>query len=163
MKRRTARPMTVILLLTAAFLSSGLAAAQGFGGRGGGFLVPPQRVLEHLGITDPGQLEQINQLREDAKASLGALQEEQKGYRQQLRSLLELEAPDPTDVGNAVLSARNAGEDIRTSRQSFREQFQLILTPEQLTALEEFNSNRRSRRGFRRGFRGGWGGSHENF
>ncbi|MCH8321039.1 MAG: hypothetical protein IH790_08800 [Acidobacteria bacterium] len=163
MKRRTARPMTVILLLTAAFLSSGLAAAQDFGGRAGGFLVPPQRVLEHLGITDPGQLEQINQLREDAKTSLGALQEEQKGYRQQLRSLLELEAPDPTDVGNAVLSARNTGEDIRTSRQSFREQFQLILTPEQLTALEEFNSNRRSRRGFRRGFRGGWGGSHENF
>ncbi len=156
-------PLNVILLLTAAFLISGLATAQDHGGRRGGSLVPSQRLLERMGITDPVQLEQINQLREDAKTSLGALQEEQKGYRQQLRSLLELEAPDPTDVGNAVLSARNAGEDIRTFRQSFREQFQLILTPEQLTALEEFNSNRRSRRGFRRGFRGGWGGSHENF
>lgn len=159
MKRRTARPMNVILLLAAAFLSSGLAAAQDFGGRAGGFLVPPKRVLEHLGITDPGQLEQINQLREEAKTTLGFLQEEQREYRKQLRTLLELQAPDPTDVGNAVLSGHSVGEDIRTTRQSFRQQFQLILTPEQLTALEEFKSNRHSRRGFRRGFRRSRNGS----
>ena len=159
MKRRTARPMNVILLLAAAFLSSGLAAAQDFGGRAGGFLVPPKRVLEHLGITDPGQLEQINQLKEDAKTALGFLQEEQREYRQQLRTLLELQAPDPTDVGNAVISSRIVGKEIRTTRQGVREQFQLLLTPEQLTALEEFNSNRHRRRGFRRGFRGGWDGS----
>ncbi len=159
MKRRTARPMNVILLLAAAFLSSGLAAAQDFGGRAGGFLVPPKRVLEHLGITDPGQLEQINQLREEAKTTLGFLQEEQREYRKQRRTLVELQAPDPTDVGHAVLSGHSVGEDIRTTRQSFRQQFQLILTPEQLTALEEFNSNRHSRRGFRRGFRRSRNGS----
>ena len=158
MKRRTARPMSMILLLATAFLSSGLVAAQDFAGRAGGFLVPPQRVLENLGISE-GQLEQINQLKEEAKTALGLLQEEQKEYRQQLRFLLESEAPNPTDVGNAVLSGRSVGEDIRTTRKSFRQQFQLILTPEQLTALKEFNSNRHRRRGFRRGFRGGLDGS----
>ena len=163
MKRRTARPMTVILLLTAAFLSSGLAAAQGFGGRGSGSLVPSQRLLERLGITDPVQLEQINQLREDAKTSLGALQEEQKEFRQQLRTLLESEDPDPTEVGNRVIWSRNVGADIRTVREGIRAEFEASLTADQLTAWEEFQSNRRSRRGFRRGFRGGWGGSHENF
>ena len=153
MKRRTTKTWSMILVMATVFLSSGIAAAQGFGRRAGGFLVPPQRVLEHLGITDPGQLEQINQLKEDAKTALGLLQEEQKEYRQQLRTLLELQAPDPTDVGNAVISARIVGKEIRTTRQGVREQFQLILTPEQLTALEEFNSKRHSRRGFRRGFR----------
>jgi len=154
MKRKTARPMTMTLVLATVFLSSSIASAQGFGGRrAGGFLVPHQRVLERLGITDTGQLEQINQLREEAKTTLGFLQEEQREYRKQLRTLLDTSDPNPTDVGNLVISARNTGEDIRTTRQSFRQQFQLILTPEQLTALEEFNSKRHSRRGFRRGFR----------
>ncbi len=151
MKRRTTKTLSMILVMATVFLSSGIAAAQGFGRRAGGSLVPPQRVLEHLGITDPGQLEEINSLKEAAKTALGPLQEEQKGYRQQLRILLELEDPDPIDVGNAVIRARNVGEVIRTTRQNFREQFQLLLTPEQLTALEEFNSNRHRRRGFRRG------------
>jgi len=68
---------------------------------------------------------------------------------------LESEAPDPTDVGNKVIFARNVGKEIRTTQQSFREQFRSFLTGEQLTALEEFNSKRHSRRGSRRGFRGG--------
>ena len=163
MKRETTKTLSMILMLATLVLSSGIAVAQGRGGRGGGSLVPPQRVLEHLGITDPGQLEQINQLREDAKTSLGALQEEQKEFRQQLRTLLESEDPDPTEVGNRVIWSRNVGADIRTVREGIRAEFEASLTADQLTAWEEFQSNRRSRRGFRRGFRGGWGGSHENF
>ena len=72
---------------------------------------------------------------------------------------MESETPDPTDVGNKVIFARNVGEEIRSTQQSFREQFQSFLTAEQWTALEEFKSNRHSRRGSRRGFRGGRDGS----
>ncbi len=159
MKRTTTGTLGMILvLMTAVFLSSGVAAAQRFGGRAGGSLIPPQRILDNLGITEVQQ-EQISQLREDAKSILGSLHEEQKGYRQQLKTLLESEAPNPTDVGNAVIAARNVGGEIRTTQQSFRDQFQLILTQEQLTALEEFNSNRHRRRGSRRGFGEGWDGS----
>ncbi len=163
MKRRTAKPIHVILLLTAAFLSSGLATAQDRGGRRGGSLVPHQRVLEHLGISDPGQLELIDQLVEAAKTDLGILREEQNDYRQQLRTLLNTEAPNPTDVGNLVISARNTGQHIRSLQQSYRDQFDLLLTPEQLTAWEEFKSNRKNRRGSRRGFREGRDGSPEDF
>ena len=154
MKRRTAKPIHVILLLTAAFLISGLATAQDHGGRRGGSLVPSQRLLERLGITDPVQLEGINQLVEDGKAALGALQEEQKEFRQQLRTLLESEDPDPTEVGNTVIWARDVGADIRAVREGIRADFEASLTTDQLTAWEEFNSNRHSRRGSRRGFRG---------
>ena len=163
MKRRTAMPMNVILLLTAAFLISGLATAQDHGGRRGGSLVPSQRLLERLGITDPVQLEGINQLVEDGKAALGALQAEQKEYRQQIRTLLESEDPDPTEVGNAMIWARNVGADIRTVREGIRAEFKASLTADQLTALEEFNSNRHRRRGSRQGFRGSRDGSPEGF
>jgi hypothetical protein len=154
MKRRTAMPMNVILLLTAAFLISGLATAQDHGGRRGGSLVPSQRLLERLGITDPVQLEGINQLAEDGKAALVILREEQKEFRQQLRTLLESEDPDPTKVGNTVIWARDVGGDIRAVREGIRAEFEASLTGDQLTAWEEFNSNRHSRRGSRRGFRG---------
>jgi Spy/CpxP family protein refolding chaperone len=161
MKRETTRSLSMILVLATAFLSSGIAAAQGRGGRVGGSLVPPQRLLERLGITDPGQLEEINNLKEAAKAALGLLQEEQKEYRQQVRTLLESEAPDPVDVGNIVIWTHNLGEEIKAARQSFREQFELLLTSEQLLTLEEFSSNRHGRRGSRRGFRRGRDGSPE--
>ena len=163
MKRETTKTLSMILMIATLFLSSGIAVAQGRGGRGGGSLVPPQRVLEHLGITDPGQLELINQLVEDGKAAFGVLREEQKEYRQQLRTLLESEDPDPTEVGNAMIWARNVGADIRTVREGIRAEFEASLTADQLTALEEFNSNRHSRRGFRRGFRGDREGSLEGF
>ncbi len=159
MERRTTRTLSMILVLAAAFLSSGLARAQDRGGRGGGSLVPHQMVLEHLGITDPGQLEQINQLEEAAKTDLGILREEQQEYRDQLRTLLDTEDPNPTEVGILVISARNTGKDIRSIWQSYREQFKLLLTSEQLTAWEEFQSKRNNRRGSRRGFRGGGDGS----
>ncbi len=163
MKTRTAKPMSVILLLAAAFLSSGLAIAQDHGGRRGGSLVPHQRILERLGITDPGQLEQLNQLEEAAKTDLGILREEQQEYRDQLRTLLDTEDPNPTEVGILVISARNTGEDIRSIWQSYREQCELLLTSEQLTAWEEFQSQRNNRRGSRRGFRGGGVGSSGGF
>ncbi len=163
MKRGTATTLSMILVTATVFLSSGIAAAQGFGGRGGGSLVPSQRLLERLGITDPMQLALINQLAEDGKAALVALQEEQKEFRQQLRTLLESEDPDPTEVGNTVIWARDVGADIRAVREGIRADFEASLTTDQLTAWEEFNSNRHSRRGSRRGFRGDREGSREGF
>jgi Spy/CpxP family protein refolding chaperone len=152
----------ILVLMAAIFLSSGIVAAQRFGGRAGGPMLPPQRLLENLGITDV-QAEQITQLREESKSILGALHEEQKGYRQQLKTLLESEAPNPTDVGNAVIAARNLREEIGATQKSFRETFQSILTLEQQEALEQMrNSRRRGRRGHR-GDRGPGGFSNDGF
>ncbi len=149
----------ILVLVAATFLSFGSAAAQRFGGRGGDSMVPPERVLERLGITE-GQLEQIMQLREGARTELGLLQEDLKEYRQQAKTLLESGAPGiAQEVGNNVIWAHSVGEEIRALRQSLREEFESILTADQLTALEEFNSNRHRRRGSRQGFRGSRDGS----
>ena len=160
MNRTTTGTLGMILVLVAAiFFSSGMVTAQRFGGRGGGPMLPPERLLENLGITDV-QAEQITQLREEAKSILGALHEEQKGYRQQLKTLLESEAPNPTDVGNAVIATRTLREEIGATQKSFREAFHGILTLEQQEALEEMRNNRR--RG-RHGGRGHGGFSNDGF
>ncbi len=163
MKRTTGTLGMILVLVAATFLSFGSAAAQRFGGRGGDSMIPPERILENLGITE-GQLDEIAQLREGARIELGLLQEDLKEYRQQAKTLLESGASGiAQEVGNNVIWAHIVGEEIRALRQSLREEFESILTGDQLTALEEFNSNRHSRRGSRRGFRGDREDSTEDF
>ena len=162
MKRETTGSLGMILVLVAAtFLSTGISVGQDFGPRGGDSF-PRQRVLENLGITE-GQLDEIAQLREGARIELGLLQEDLKEYRQQAKTLLESGTPDPAEVGTNVIWAHSVGQEIRALRQSLREQFESILTSDQLTAIEEFKSNRHRRRGSRQGFRGGRDGSPEAF
>ncbi len=152
MKRRTTRTLSMILVLATAFLSSGIAMAQGFGPRGGGSFLPRQRVLQNLpGITE-GQLGQIDLLREELRITLGSFQEERRNLHEQLQVELQLEAPDHTVVGGLVISGRDLREQIHATQQNFRETFQLILTSEQLEALKELNTTRRHRR---RGFSNG--------
>ncbi len=155
MKRTTGTLGMILVLVAATFLSFGSAAAQRFGGRGGDSMVPPERVLERLGITE-GQLEQIMRLREGARTELGFLQGFLKEYRQETKTLLESgDAEIAQKVGNNVIWAHSVSQELRALRQSLREQFESILTPDQLTAIEEFKSNRHRRRGSRRGFREG--------
>jgi len=154
MKKGTTGSLDIILVLVAAtFLSTGISVGQDFGLRGGDSF-PRQRILENLGITE-GQLDEIAQLREGARIELGLLQEDLKEYRQQAKTLLESGTPDPAEVGNNVIWAHSVSQELRALRQSLREQFESILTPDQLTAIEEFKSNRHRRRGSRRGFREG--------
>ncbi len=151
MKRRTTRTLSMILVLATALFSSGIAMAQGFGPRGGGSFLPPQRVLENLGLTE-GQLGQIDLLREELRITLGSFQEERRNLHELLQAELQLEAPDHTVVGGLVISGRDLREQIHATQQNFRETFQLILTSEQLEALKELNTTRRHRR---RGFSNG--------
>ncbi len=152
MRRRTARPMSVILMLAAAFLSFGMAAAQGFGPRGGSSFLPRQRVLENLsGITED-QLNQINALGEEFKATFGSLREERRNLRELLEAELNSQTADPTVVGELVLSQRSLAQQSRTTQEGFRETLQGILTLEQQEELKEMrNTRRHKRRGFGRG------------
>ncbi len=156
MKRETTGSLGMILVLVAAtLLSFGSAAAQRFGGRGGDSMVPPERILEKLGITEE-QLAQIMPFREEARTELGRLQGLLKEYRQETKTLLESgDAEIAQQVGNNVIWAHGVSEEIRALRQSLREEFESILTSDQLTAIEEFKSNRHRRRGSRQGFREG--------
>ncbi len=146
MKKRTAKVMSVILVVATGFLGAGMAAPQGFGGRAGRSLIPPQRVVEEIPGISAGQLGEIDLLREEAKATMEFLLEQQRELRQALRTHLDSEAPDPFEVGGLVISGRDVANEIRTSQQDFRETFQAILTSEQLEALRELNTTLNSRR-----------------
>ena len=155
MKRGTTGTLSMILVLATVFISSGVAMAQGFGPRGGGSLLPRQRVLENLtGITEE-QLSQINALGEEFKAAFGSFREERRNLHELLEAELKSETPDPTVVGNLVISQRDFAQQLRTTQEDFRVAFQGMLTVEQQEELEEMrNSRRHGRRGSRRGFRG---------
>ncbi len=155
MKRKTAGPMTLILVLATVFLSSGLATAQDRGGRrAGGFLVPPQRLLEHLGVTEDQSI-QINALGERFKAASESFHAERRNLHEQLEAEFQSGSPDPAVVGSLVISQRDLAQRQRTIQGEYRADFQSLLTVEQQEELEEMRTSRRhGRRGSRRGFRG---------
>jgi Spy/CpxP family protein refolding chaperone len=145
MKKITAKVLSVILLVATGFLGVGMAAPQGGGGRTGRSAIPPQRVLENLPGITADQLGEIDLLREEAKTTMEFLVEQQREFRQSLRTHLDSEAPDPYEVGVLVISGQDVAKEIRTQQQDFRETFQAVLTSEQLDALKEMNTRMNSR------------------
>ena len=152
MKRTTTGTLGMILvLMTATFLSSGIAMAQDFGPRGERSPLTRQRFLENLpGMTEE-QLSQISALGEEFKAASGFLREERKILHDQLEAALQSANPDAITVGQLVISQRDLREQRRSAQEDFRATFQSLLTLEQQEALEEMrNRRRRGRRGLGR-------------
>jgi Spy/CpxP family protein refolding chaperone len=109
-----------------------------------------------IGLSDE-QLAQVQQLREDFEATVDPLFEQGHALRESLRTELESDAPSVETVGNLVISGHDVRNQIRATRQNFKESFEVILTPEQLEKLKG-SRERRHRRGFGgRGFRRGPG------
>ena len=146
MKKSTAKVLSVILLVATGLLGVSMAAPQGSRGRTGRSLIPPQRVVEEIPEITVDQLGDIDLLREEAMATMEFLMEQQRQFRQDLRTQLDSEAPDPFEVGVLVISGRDVTNEIRTSQQDFRETFQAILTSEQLESLKGLHTTLNSRR-----------------
>ena len=148
MNRTTTGILGMILVLMATtFLTTGISAAQNFGPRGEKSFLP-QRLLENLpGMTEE-QLGQISVLGEESKATVGSFREERKNLHNLLETELQSGNPDPTTVGQLVISQHDLDKQRRSTQEDFRETFQSMLTLEQQEALEEM---RNSRRGGRRG------------
>lgn len=146
MKKNTAKVLSVILLVATGLLGVGMAAPQGSRGRTGRSLIPPQRVVEAIPEITVDQLGDIDLLREEAKTTMEFLMDQQRQFRQDLRTQLDSEAPDPFEVGVLVISGRDVTNEIRTSQQDFRETFQAILTSEQLESLKGLHTTLNSRR-----------------
>ena len=147
----------ITLLVTVVFLSAaGPRKDRSHGSRmegqhlgsGGGML--SERMTEALGLTEE-QLEQIDALKQEMQATVEPLHEQREEIREALKAELELEEPSAVEVGQLVISRRDLSREAREVRESFRESFQEILTPEQLEQLEELKENRHSRRGRHRG------------
>ncbi len=119
-------------------------------GRGG---LSSDRVLKNrIGLSDE-QLAQVNQLREDFKATVEPLFEQGHALRESLRTELESDAPSVETVGNLVISGHDVRNQVRATRQNFRESFEAILSAEQVEKLKGLKERGRGfgRRGFHRG------------
>ncbi len=145
----------ILVLVATVFLSSGIAMAQSFGPRGGGSLLPRQRVLQNLtGITEE-QLSQINALGEEFKVAFKSFRGERRNLHELLEAELKSETPNPTVVGDLVISQRDLAQQQRTTQEDFRAAFQGMLTVEQQEELEEMRNTRRHRRRGSGGFSNG--------
>ena len=110
MKKSTAKILSVILLVATGFLGVSMAAPQGSRGRTGRSLIPPQRVVEEIPGITADQLGDIDLLREEAKTTMEFLVEQQRAFRQDLRTHLDSEAPDPFEVGGTCHIRSGCGQ-----------------------------------------------------
>ncbi|MEM9293297.1 MAG: periplasmic heavy metal sensor [Acidobacteriota bacterium] len=101
-------------------------------GPGGGF---GENLAEYLDLTEE-QIAAVQQIRSDAQATSQPIREEQRALRDQLRDLLDSDAPDATTVGETVIAARALGEQLKGIAEGARSDMEALLTPEQLEAWE---------------------------
>ena len=121
-------------------------------GRGRGLLPP----ADFLGLTEE-QIAAVEVLRDALRVDLEPLHAERMTLAEALRAELELEAPDPTTVGQLVLDQRTVGRQMRDAFDGFVEDFVALLDEEQLALYEawrEVRGEHRDRRGRGRGGRG---------
>ncbi len=122
--------------------------SQHFGSGGGMF---SERLAEALGLTEE-QMAEVDALKQEMKTTVQPLHQQRKEIREALKAELELQEPSAVEVGQLVISRRDLSREVREARDSFRESFKAILTPEQLEKWEGLKERRHSRRGPHRGF-----------
>ncbi|MEM9541842.1 MAG: Spy/CpxP family protein refolding chaperone [Cyanobacteria bacterium P01_E01_bin.42] len=142
---------TAALIGTEALQTNSPAIAQeapdgdrgGRGGRGRGM----QRMLEQLNLSD-AQQQQIQAIREQAKANSEGLREEMKSAREQMRSLMSGNASE-SELRQQYQTIENLRD--RASDRRFETMLQIreVLTPAQRTQLAEMEPPQRGRRGDR--------------
>ena len=119
-----------------------------------------ERLADFLELTDE-QIASWEAQQEATRAQLEPLREESQANRQELRDLLEGDAPDATVVGQTVLDGKALREQTQAIHEAAKADFEALLTAEQLERYETFQELRPDRRrGGRRGpgRRGGRGG-----
>ena len=128
------------------FFGAGPFAAGAEGeGPGGGF-PPLPRLAFFLDLTE-AQVAQAQGIFEAAQAEIQPLREAQRALLEQLRAALEPAEPDPAAVGALVIDLHANREAIRAVLEGAIDDFEAILTPEQ---LERFEILREARRVFGR-------------
>lgn len=92
------------------------------------------RIARLLDMTD-AQRESTRTLVDDHLEAIQPLRERAAEARQSIRGQLESDA-DATAIGNAVLSAREVGAELRAANEGLREALRETLTPEQQERLD---------------------------
>lgn len=139
---------TTTLLAAAAALSlatAGIVSAQPRGPRGGpgggdgpGLL---HRAAGFLELT-ADQKARLAELEEQGRPERERIREASRAAHERFREALEAENPDPTAVGEAAIEIHALREQQRTSRESFENAFESLLTPDQLRKWEMMQASR---------------------
>lgn len=129
MFRRTIIITTLIAALTATSIyGQGLRARRA--GRGGSSEQLIERLQQKLNLTE-AQVSGIKALAENRRKEMESLQQEVRGKRQALRSLMQQSNPNPTEIGNAALSMKETRQRARAIQERFQSGVKALLTPEQ--------------------------------
>jgi hypothetical protein len=93
-------------------------------------------ITEYLGL-DENQLNELNRLMENRKNAVETAFQSIREDGDGLRALMDSNDPDPTTVGNLVISMHNHRQEIRDIQSSFVAGFKTLLTQEQMALYEE--------------------------
>ncbi len=115
-------------------------------GRGDFLPIPPPRVLENvLGLSEE-QLGQVKSLLEGHKETVSTFREQLRDLHEAVRSELDSENPDAATVGGLVIESHATQALIKSATEALIDEFESILTAEQLERFEEWKSRRGGRR-----------------
>ncbi len=145
---RLPHPPTVALLLAVALLAALPAVAQppgGGPGRGpaaappggpgpGAGPAPAARLAAYLDLTE-AQVAAAKELHQTTAAAIQPLREQNRALAEELRALLEGDAPDATAVGEKAIALHAGRDRIRSLREEERAAFEALLTPDQRDKL----------------------------
>jgi Spy/CpxP family protein refolding chaperone len=129
------RGETMKRIFTAVLLTLTLTAGVFAQGRGGPPRDPTATLTAALGLTD-AQVTAFKALIATEKTRAQAIQTEISTNRKALEALLTATAPNPTDVGNAAITAHTSEMKMAAERTWFITQFKALLTGAQQTTLD---------------------------
>ena len=124
----------------------GPGGPRGWHGRGGFGLM---RMARGLDLTVE-QKESFKALADEHRQAVEPLWQKHRELRQEIRKQLDAGNTDAQTVGQLTIDAHQVAQEMAESRKQVKEKFEALLTPEQKTKLEQFESRRGKRgpRGF---------------
>lgn len=120
----------------------GAAQGEGEGDGGGLHRLPLRRLAYFLDLTE-AQITEAQAIFEAARTAAEPLRTARRDLAGQLREALDAAEPDPAAVGALTIALHDNGEALRALLQGAIEDFEAILTPEQLERFEVLRDARR--------------------
>jgi Spy/CpxP family protein refolding chaperone len=99
-----------------------------------------QRLTTKLNLTEEQQAS-AKQLAEELAAKMQPIHAAQQQLRTQLKAALQAAEPDAATVGKLVIQQHQNQAQIKPIMQQYHQQFQALLTPEQLATFNQLKAN----------------------
>ena len=115
------------------------------------------RMTDTLGLSDT-QRDEVKAIREAERTKLKPLRNDLNVSREVIREAMENDNFDEAKVRQLSREHADKKVDLQLAGREFRSKIEAVMTPEQISKMEEHRQSRQERHGKR----GGYGGSHHN-